>query len=1039
MELYGLLRGQNREALNRVVTLLGEVDEDAARRLGGLLAQAEEKCSPVDSSLPLGRTMSAQHLERSNQLAGEALGLALEKRDPFLLKACDGDSDFLEKARFFLQMEEGVGTIGATDLNREPLAPGQTIGPYRIEKELGAGGMGVVFLAVREDDTAMKVALKVLKRGMDTRDLLDRFHKERRILASLKHPNIAQLHDSGATPDGLPFFVMEYVEGIRIDQYCDQQKLTIPQRLGLFDKVCGAVSYAHRNLVIHRDLKPANILVTPEGEPKLLDFGIAGLMDTTGIQRTKTAVGQQIFTLEYASPEQVKGARLTAASDVYSLGVLLFELLSGHPPYRFDGGLGPERHRAVCEQEPEKASTAITHKSERRTAEGTTILVSSEVVCRARSVEFNHLRSSLKGDLDNILLKVLRKDPEARYASVDRLAEDLERHLEGLPVHARPLTLRYRISTFSHRNKGKLAAAVVFVLLLLGFSYVTLQQQRSTARERDLARGERDAAQQVTSFLTQLFEDSDPGKARGKEMIVREVLDKGAEKIRGELEGQPEIRSRLMLVMGGVYQNLGLYEAAEPLLVEAVTQQRSLHESHPELASALHSLGKLRRKQGEYRAAEFLYRESLAMRRKLLGESHPDVAQSLNSLAFLLQVKGDHEAAEPLFRESLAMRRKLLGDDHPHVALSLNDLALLLKSKGDFEAAEPLYRESLALSRKLLGENHPDLATGLNNLAVLLKAKGDYGAAEPLFRESLAMKHILLGDDHPLVATGLNNLAFLLQAKGDYEAGEPLYRESLAMRRKLLEDDHPHVAASLNNLALLLKLKGDYEAAEPLYREALAMKRKLLGDDHPRVALSLNNLALLFTAKGDYEAAESLCRESLAMRRKLLGDDHPDVAKSLNNLAHLYTAKGDYDAAEPLYRESLAMKRKQLGDDHPNVAFSLMGLADTLTLKGHAIKGESLAAQALTILRKALPTSHFRIAEAESIMGNCLAGQHRFEEAEPRLLRGYEDLLAGKGARSEKTGQALKRLVDLYDAWGKPDRAARYRALATQATNGKNN
>jgi serine/threonine-protein kinase len=776
---------------------------------------------------------------------------------------------------------------------------GRRIGPYKVLRELHHGGMGTVYLAARADEQyQMRVAIKVIKAGTDNEEVVQYFRRERQILASLDHPNIARLLDGGATDEGLPYFVMEYIQGQTIDEYCDRRELSVTERLKLFLDVCSAVQYAHRSLIVHRDIKPSNIVVTAEGVPKLLDFGIAKFMHPELLGDETLKVTVLAMTPEYSSPEQARGEPITTATDVYSLGVALYELLTGHHPYRGRSRSVVDTLRAVIETEPARPSTVVG-LTEEAMAGARQVTLTPEAVSRTREGTQERLSRRLQGDLDTILLMALRKEPHRRYPSVEAFAEDIARHLRGLPVSARKATTAYRAGKFLRRHTLGVVTSVVLVSLVLAFGISMAVQSGRLARERD-------KAERVSEFLVDLFKVSDPSEAKGKTVTARELLDSGAERItRGGLRAEPEVRAALLDTMGRVYDALGLYDKAEPLL-----------------------------------------RDALAIRRQALGE-HPDVAKSLNSLANVLYKKGDYAGAEALDRETLAMRRKLLGTEHP------------------------------------------DVAKSLNNLATELYEKGDYAGAGALYREALAMKRKLLGNEHPLVARSLNNLANALRRQGDYAGAEALYREALAMMRKFLGNEHPHVAATLDNLAIVLYEKGDYAGAEALEREALGMSRKVLGNEHPQVAGTLNRLALVLSEKGDYAEAEALYNEALAMMRKLLGNEHPDVAESLTGLGTLLVKRGDPRPAEALLLE------------------------------------------ALHIRQKALPKGHPDIAETQSALGGCLTALGRYHDAEPLLVEGYGVLRSKTGEHSSAVRAAAERLVRLYEAWGEPEKAAKYRGLAT--------
>ena len=864
---------------------------------------------------------------------------------------------------------------------------GHRIGPYRLLKEIGRGGMGTVYLAERGDGQFKKrVALKLVRRGMDTEDILHRFRAERQILAALDHPNIARLFDGGMTEDGLPYFVMEYVEGLPIDHYCDRHKLSINERLHLFCTVCQAVHYAHQNLVVHRDLKPSNILVTGTGQVKLLDFGIAKVlnpeMSIASVAVTRTEI--RLMTPAYASPEQVRGEQITTASDVYGLGVLLYELLVGQRPFRFKSHDKHEIAQVVLEKEPPKPSTAIREVKEMLQAGGTTEQIMPQAIAQNRSARIERLRRCLQGDLDNIVLTMLKKEPKRRYRSAAEVEADVQRHLAGLPVTARKDTFAYRMGKFVRRHWVGVIATVLVVLSLVGGLGGALWQAR-------LASQEAAKASAVKNFLVNLFNVSDPSEAREGNVTARELLDEGAEQVETELKGQPEVQAEMMNVLGVIYRELGLYDRAQPLLEKALAMRQRLHRGngHIVTAESLYDLGKLLHLQGDYDAAVPLLEKALMMRQKLLGETHPSVALSMNSLASSIEYKGDYDAAEPLYRKALTMREKLFGEEHPEVAVSLNNLATLLMRKGDYETAEPHLRKALAMRKKLLGEEHPEVATSLNNLAVVLKNKGDYTAAESLYRAALMLDRKYLGETHPLLATSMINLASLLHKKGDHNEAERLYREVLAMREELLGKEHPDVAQSLYKLATLLHEKDNYDDAERLYRQALILNRKTLGASHATVGLDLRALASLLRDKGEHNKAEPLFQEALDLLRHALPIGHPHLINTLVEYSQLLLGQNRVQEAQGLLREELQIRQESFGDDDG------------------------------------------RTAVAKSALGTNLTALGMYENAETLLLESYTTLDIEWGRQHKETQKTRDRLVDLYTAWGKPAQARQYQGMQT--------
>jgi len=832
----------------------------------------------------------------------------------------------------------------------EPLMIRAHIGHYKVLREIGSGGMGVVYLAERTDPF-MHVAIKVIKAELAQPDVVQRFLSERQLLASLDHPNIARLLDGGATEDGLPYLVMEYIEGLSIAQFCDRHRLSIVERLRIFQQVCAAVEFAHRNLIVHLDLKPSNILVTSGGVPRLLDFGVARLLNPKFAIVPPADHGKIVLTPEYASPERVRAYRerdrrepVTTASDVYSLGVILYELLAGHGPYRASTHEPAKLVNFILEGIPERPSTAVS-QTEEVIKGGTTIRITPEDVSWARKVTPEKLRRHLSGDLDSIVLMALPKEPERRYASVEALSEDIRRYLERLPVKARNGSAVYRAGKIMRRHPIRVVGAAVFTLFLVTFAVAMTLQRTRLAREQA-------TTEKLVATLVDMFKLQDPSEAKGK-AVKEKILDRGADIIHKDLKNKPEIQATLMHTVGNVYESLGLYDKAARLLGEALVIRRAL------------------------------------------GNESLDVARTMDSLAIVLAEKGDFTGAEGLFKDTLELRRKLLGNEHPEVAATMINLANVLYRVGERKKAEEEFREALALIRKLKRNQDRDEAGIMNNLANVLEGEGDYAQAEEL------------------------------------------NREALALRRKILGMEHLEVADSLDNLAASLMDRGDYDDAEARFHEALAMKQKLLGtSQHPAVARTMDGLACVLGNKGDYAGAKRLFRETLAIERELLGEEHPDVASTKTHFAYVLDYKGDYKEAEVFFNDAVTLRRKLVKSknaDVTDVAESLRGLGEVLTDEGRAERAEGSLREALQIVRKAFPQRHPEIAETESAFAACLIGLRKYSEAESLLLESYPILRFTRSDRYPETQRARRHLVELYEAWGKPEKAAPYRTAAAVA------
>jgi eukaryotic-like serine/threonine-protein kinase len=810
------------------------------------------------------------------------------RRTAFLRQACAGDEPLLQEVQAVLA-HEGTSSLeapaqpeaasaldvdpacedSASDNAENPFAthtiaggesaPGTVIGPYHLIHPIGQGGMGEVWLAEQKQPVRRRVAIKLIKAGMDTREVVARFESERRALALMEHPNIAKVFEAGATPQGRPYFVMEYVTGIPITEYCDKHRMTLRERLELFVQVCEGVQHAHQKAIIHRDLKPTNILVGEVGGkpvPRIIDFGVAKATSQPLTADTLfTRAGAIVGTPGYMSPEQADstGVDVDTRTDVYSLGVVLYELLVGALPLEFHKLNFDETLRRLREEEAPRPSTKLRTLGEQ-----------SGITAEKRGSDPPTLARQLRGDLDAIALKALEKERSRRYATPSELAADIGRYLRHEPVLAHPAGGAYRARKYIRRHRMGVAVAAGLVAVLVSFGVAQTLQLRRTMSERDRANRERDRATRVTAFMTGMFKVSDPSAARGNSITAREILDKASKEIDTGLSKDPELQAQMMQTMGDVYDNLGLYPQVQSLLTRAVDiRRRVLGPQNPDTLTSMSSLGRNLMKEGRYAEAEKLDGETLDIQRRVLGSEHPDTLMSMDNLANALAGEGRYAEAEKLDRETLDIQHRVLGLEHPNTVRSTSNLAAILDYEGRYAEAEKLLRETLDIERRVLGPEHPNTLGSMVNLAGVLTDEGRYAEAEKLDREALDIQRRILGPEHPDTLRSKLYLASVLTREGRYAEAEKLLRETLDTQRRILGPEHPDTLSSMSNLAYALYYEGRYTEAEKLLRETLDIQRRVLGPERPDTAISTYQLACILARKGNGGQALSLLREAV--------------------------------------------------------------------------------------------------------------------------------------------------------------------------------
>jgi serine/threonine-protein kinase len=786
-------------------------------------------------------------------------------------------------------------------------AAGERVGPYQLQRPLGAGGMGTVWLATRADGLFERsIALKLPHRGMFGADLAERMARERGILAGLDHPHIARLYDAGLTADGQPYLALEYVEGVAIDEYCRRENCDLRERLRLFLQVADAVASAHARLVVHRDLKPANILVGKDDNVRLLDFGIAKLLDAqiTG-EAPLTQLSVHAMTPDYASPEQIVGDPVTTASDVYSLGVVLYELLTGERPYRLRRGTRGALEDAILQSDPRRPSDMPTASAR-----------------------------ALRGDLDTIVLKALRKKADERYATVNAFADDVRRHLEGRPVLARPDSAWYRASRFVRRNRLAVGAAGIVAVALVTAAIVAsvgLVHARA-AESRALADAE--TTRQVSRFMVDLFNVSDPGEARGNSITAREILDKASSRVTTELSTAPAVRAALLATMADVYAKLGLYDDALKLGTSALELRRADSPGSAgtlELATSLDQVGAILSFLRRGEEAVPLHEESIALRRSLepidpvaasrtllhLGiaryveqdfdgtlsvllearaelakdpRPHPDLlGEIVKYIASVRQEKGALDESIELYKEAFVLLRDGLGGDHPSVASALGDLAIALKDARRYDEAESAYLDSLAIQRRVLGQSHPDVGNALNNLTVMYMDVGKFDRALATAQEGTGILRASLGDNHDTTNIMRLNLARVHTQLGHLEVAEQEFRAILALRREAGSTDNISFASTVDALADVLNKQGKFAEAHPFAREARTATGKTVGKEHWRWAGVNRTLGVSLTGLGRYAEAEPILVGSYDLMSVRRGETHRQTQLTAKRIVEMYT------------------------------------------------------------------------------------------------------------------------------------------------------
>ena len=870
-----------------------------------------------------------------------------------LLRASASDDEELER-----RYERSIGNL----LRDSELPAGTLIGRYRIQGLLGRGGMGTVYLAERADDQYQQtVALKLVERGILHTDMGDRFRGERQILARLNHPNIARLLDGGHTDDGMPYFVMEYIAGAPIDGYCVRHELPTRDRLQLMKQVCAAVQYAHQNLIIHRDLKPSNILVGEDGTPKLLDFGIAKLLEPEATGAALTRFRDRAMTPEHASPEQIRGEPTATVSDVYGLGVLLYQLLTGEHPYTsLTRSLG-ELERRVCEEDPQPPSARVR-----------------QIIRGTESAQLRDLARELTGDLDTIVLKAMQRDPARRYHSAAALARDIQNYLDGLPIEARPDTFSYRAGKFLRRHKWGAVSTAAAIALIVGLTNFYTQR---LAAERDRAQLEATKARQVAALLAGIFRRADPWGAQGKQISAVEVLDRGAHDIEGQLHDQPVLLAELLFNIATSYRNLADFERADRTFARVLQLESSagLNDT-AQHGRTLYEVANTRRSEGQYADAESYYKQALQLQRHLFPGPNSDTSATLTHLGTLYYDTLRWKEAVPLQREALDMAIAADGRESEQTADCMNNLALTLQSVGQFPEAERMFREMIQIQARVMPPMHPDVLGDKFNLALLLNATGHYSAAESLMRELLPQRRAVLGSDHPSVGYTLTALGSVLTSLGKFDEAEQLLNDAGVILRNKLTPTHFRIGNVQRESGRLALARGDYVRAEELFKDAADTFSKALGDSSISVYRIHSLMAGTLLDMGRPLEAQPLI-EGAYQRMFGDGQDPGNVSfdLTLEQLGRLRISQGRLDDATSLFQRALTRYRDEGIPNHPNTSWALLGLAQVALLRNQTAEAVADSTRALENLRRELPEGHWQVALARASLERARAatnGQH---------------------------------------------------------------
>ncbi len=926
------------------------------------------------------------------------------ERRAYLDKACGDHPELRQEVEALLEAHVQAGDFleappldPNVTLDTAPLSvePGMIIGRYKLLEKVGEGGMAVVYMAEQKQPIRRKVALKIIKLGMDTQQVIARFEAERQALAMMDHPNVAKVLDAGATEAGRPYFVMELVRGVSITEYCDQNKLSTKERLELFIPVCKAIQHAHHKGIVHRDLKPSNIMVTlHDGKPvpMVIDFGVAKATNQELTEKTLfTRFAQMIGTPEYMSPEQAEmsGLDIDARTDIYSLGVLLYELLTGTTPFGGEqlrqAGYA-EIQRIIRETEPLKPSTRLSTLGQTLTN-----------VAQQRQSSPETLSRLVRGDLDWIVMKTLEKDRTRRYETAHALAEDIERHLRDEPISAgRPSALS-RCRKFVRRHRALVVATIVVLVVLIAGSVVSTLLAIGQARARAEAERQVQMSRTMSGFIRSLIgnavrsaylaanEESFQADVEAAVAVAMQKLEQRLDVFASEPLMEASVRTILAIWHGTfgddedalvqelshvldiceqqlgeehpdtllcitflveAYADADRYDDAEELGRRVLEiDQRKSGDTQLHMLSCMELLADVCAKQGRGDQAERLLLQVLQGKRHTLGEEHASTLRSMGSLAKFYQDQGRYDEAEPLRVRTTEYRRRILGEDDRQTIYSMNQLAWLYQEQARYKEARKLFRKIAETRRRILGEEHPRTLDSMNYLAWLHYLEGQCDEAERSFIMTLDRARRVHGEEHLQTLNSVNGLGFVYCRQGRYEEAAELLVKGLETSRRVLGEEDLLTLWFMKALGLLYVGQGRLDEAQPLLADTLDVRKRLLGEEHPRTLDSTNDFAVLCRDKGQVEQAERQFSHVLEARRKKLGHDHPDTLATMHELGALYTTLARYDEAEPLLTEAATGRRSKLGDQHPHTRETLRTLIALYETRGMPEEAEEWRAK----------------------------------------------------------------------------------------------